>query len=181
MMTRHRGSEAQRKIRCLCVSVSLWLVVLLVLAVTIAFAAQVRPTPLPPSRPTAPPRTSPPPKRGDSAPDDRKTAPEEKKPAPSPAQTSSGDPKVDAGAALFRKNGCYECHANEAQGGPQGPRIGPNPLPYPRFAAYVRNPAGDMPPFTAKVLSDDELASIYAFLQARPTPPPVKEIPLLAP
>ena len=87
----------------------------------------------------------------------------------------------DAGAALYRKNGCYECHANEAQGGPQGPRIGPNPIPLPRFTAYVRNPSGDMPPFTAKVISDQDLASIYAFLQARPTPPPVKDIPLLAP
>lgn len=165
----------------LCVSVALWLVIVFVAAVTVAIAAQTRPAPLPPSRPTAPPRTSPPPKRGEPAPDDRKAAPEEKKPAPAETQTSSADPKVNAGAALFRKNGCYECHANEAQGGPQGPRIGPNPLPYPRFATYVRNPAGDMPPFTAKVLSDDDLANIYAFLQARPTPPPVKDMPLLAP
>ena len=65
--------------------------------------------------------------------------------------------------------------------GPQGPRLGPNPIPLPRFVAYVRNPTGDMPPFTAKVISDQDLASIYAFLQARPTPPPVKDIPLLAP
>jgi cytochrome c553 len=154
---------------------------IVVIVAATALAAQTRPTPLPPSRPTAPPRTTPPPKRGDSAPEDKKPAPEEKKPAPAAAQASSGDPKIDAGAALFRKNGCYECHANEAQGGPQGPRIGPNPTPYPRFVAYVRNPSGDMPPFTAKVVSDDDLASIYAFLQARPTPPPIKDIPLLAP
>jgi hypothetical protein len=38
-----------------------------------------------------------------------------------------------------------------------------------------------MPPFTAKVISDDDLSKIYAFLQSRPTPPPVKDIPLLAP
>ena len=68
-----------------------------------------------------------------------------------------------------------------AQGGPQGPRLGPNPIPQPRFVAYVRNPSGDMPPFTAKVISDDDLAKIYAFLQSRPAPPPVKDIPLLAP
>jgi ubiquinol-cytochrome c reductase cytochrome c subunit len=87
----------------------------------------------------------------------------------------------DAGAALYKKNGCYECHVNDAQGGPQGPRLGPNPIPLPRFVAYVRNPAGDMPPFTAKVISDDDLSKIYTFLQSRPTPPPVKDIPLLAP
>jgi cytochrome c553 len=176
------ATVAPRQVRYRYFSVALWIVGL-ALALTVAAAAQTRPTPLPPSRPSAPPRTAPPPKRGDSAPEDKKPAPEDNKPAPAPAsaQTSTGNPKVDAGAALFRKNGCYECHANEAQGGPQGPRIGPNPIPYPRYAAYVRNPAGDMPPFTAKVISDDDLAAIYAFLQARPTPPPVKDIPLLAP
>ena len=69
----------------------------------------------------------------------------------------------------------------EAQGGANGPRIGPNPIPFPRFLAYVRNPPADMPPYTAKVISDDDLASIYAFLQARPQPKPVSSILLLAP
>ena len=43
-------------------------------------------------------------------------------------------------------------------------------------AGWVANLAGRV-----RQLSDDDLASIYAFLQARPTPPPVKDIPLLAP
>lgn len=88
---------------------------------------------------------------------------------------------VAAGAMLFKKIGCYECHANEGQGGANGPRLGPNPIPFARFSAYVRNPAGDMPPYTAKVLLDEDLATIYAFLQARPRPPAVNSIPLLAP
>jgi ubiquinol-cytochrome c reductase cytochrome c subunit len=82
---------------------------------------------------------------------------------------------------LYKKIGCYECHANEGQGGAQGPRLGPNPIPFARFGTYVRNPAGDMPPYTAKVLSDQDLAAIYAFLEARPRPPAVNSIPLLAP
>ena len=95
---------------------------------------------------------------------------------------ASIDPKlVERGAALYKKNGCYECHVNDGQGGPQGPRLGPNPILQPRFIAYVRKPTGDMPPFTAKVLSDADLQAIYAFLQARPTPKPVRDIPLLAP
>ena len=98
-----------------------------------------------------------------------------------PAAASEAARHVDAGAALYKKKGCYECHVNDAQGGPQGPRIGPNPIPLPRFTTYVRNPTGDMPPFTTKVLSDEELADIYAFLQARPQPKPVNSIPLLAP
>jgi len=88
---------------------------------------------------------------------------------------------VAAGAMLYKKNGCYECHVNEGQGGAQGPRLGPNPIPFVRFSAYVRNPAGDMPPYTAKVLSNEDLAAIYAFLEARPRPPAVNSIPLLAP
>ena len=38
-----------------------------------------------------------------------------------------------------------------------------------------------MPPYTAVVLSDQDLADIYAFLEARPKPPAVNSIPLLAP
>jgi mono/diheme cytochrome c family protein len=169
----------------LCASAFLRIVTVIIVALAVTVSAQTRPTPQPPPRRSAPPpRPAPAPNRGTSEPDDRGpqgSAPQVPGP-PQPTVTQlSSDPKVNGGAALFRKNGCYECHANEAQGGPQGPRIGPNPIPYPRFAAYVRNPSGDMPPFTAKVLSDDDLASIYAFLQARPTPPPVKDIPLLTP
>ncbi|HYS24914.1 MAG TPA: cytochrome c, partial [Vicinamibacterales bacterium] len=102
-------------------------------------------------------------------------------PPPAQAKAAADAAPSDQGAALYKKNGCYECHVNDAQGGPQGPRLGPNPIPLPRFVAYVRNPTGDMPPFTAKVISDQDLQSIYAFLQSRPTPPPVKDIPLLAP
>jgi len=159
------------------------IVVLVMLASTISIAAQIRPTPQPPPRRTAPPpKTAPQPKR--ESPDDREpqgSAPQAPTPQQPAATQVSNDPKVNEGAALYKKNGCYECHVNDGQGGPQGPRLGPNPIPMPRFVAYVRNPSGDMPPFTAKVISDDDLSKIYAFLQSRPTPPPVKDIPLLAP
>ena len=158
----------------------------LVLAVALIanVAAQTRPVPQAPPRRAAPaPRTPTPPKRGTSsdpaepAPARPATAPAQAKPTAATAETRP----ADAGAALYKKSGCYECHVNSAQGGPQGPRLGPNPIPLPRFMAYVRGPAGDMPPFTKKVLSDEDLQSIYAFLQALPQPPPVNNIPLLAP
>jgi mono/diheme cytochrome c family protein len=157
---------------------------IILLLVTTAVAAQVRPTPQPPPRRTPPPpRTAPAPKRGDSEPtEDRGPKGSAPQPAASAPQTAAGDTTpAGIGAALYKKNGCYECHVNDAQGGPQGPRLGPNPIPFARFQAYVRNPTGDMPPFTAKVISDQDLQNIYAFLQSRPTPPPVKDIPLLAP
>jgi hypothetical protein len=36
-----------------------------------------------------------------------------------------------------------------------------------------------MPPFTTEVISDQELADIYAYLQFRPKATPSKDIPLL--
>jgi mono/diheme cytochrome c family protein len=89
--------------------------------------------------------------------------------------------RLDAGASLYRRTGCYECHSNEAQGGAQGPRLGPSPVTFARFSWYVRHPSGSMPPYTEEVLSDQDLADIYAFVEARPEPPPLESIPLLPP
>lgn len=89
--------------------------------------------------------------------------------------------RVDVGARLYRRTGCYECHSNEAQGGAQGPRLGPDPVTLAMFIWYVRYPTGSMPPYTTKVLSDRDLADIYAFVEARPQPPAAASIPLLAP
>jgi cytochrome c553 len=36
-----------------------------------------------------------------------------------------------------------------------------------------------MPPYTAKVASDQDLADIRAFLATMPEPPPLKSIPIL--
>lgn len=94
---------------------------------------------------------------------------------------SPGGRDLDRGARLYASTGCYQCHANEGQGGAQGPRLGPDPLTLARFIWYVRNPSGGMPPYTDVVMSDQDLADIHAFLAARPQPPAVDSIPLLAP
>jgi mono/diheme cytochrome c family protein len=101
------------------------------------------------------------------------------KPAtPAPGSAPAG--KVENGGVLYKKIGCYQCHANEAQGGLSGPRIGPGLVPYARFLQYTRKPTGDMPPYTTKVLSDQEIADIYAWVNARPKPPAVDTLPQLA-
>jgi len=102
--------------------------------------------------------------------------------APGAANAAPATPAGNAekGKALFARNACYQCHGYEGQGGTAGPRLGPNPIPFRGFVAYVRVPRGEMPPFTVKVMSDQELADVYAFLQARPRPPAVESIPLLA-
>ena len=74
------------------------------------------------------------------------------------------------GKELFVKTGCYQCHGYEAQGASTGPRLGPEPIAFARFVAYVRKPAGEMPPYTVKVLSDAQLADIHAFVSTRQKP-----------
>jgi ubiquinol-cytochrome c reductase cytochrome c subunit len=102
-------------------------------------------------------------------------------PAKPAAQAVAPAGRVENGGVLYKKVGCYQCHANEAQGGLSGPRIGPNLIPYARFSQYTRRPTGDMPPYTTKVLSDQDLADIYAWVNARPRPPAVNSLPQLAP
>ena len=87
---------------------------------------------------------------------------------------------ADNGKRLFMRNGCYECHGTMAQGG-TGPHLAPRPLAVAALTAYVRKPGQGMPPFSAKVMSDADLADVRAFLATLPEPPPVKDIPLLKP
>jgi mono/diheme cytochrome c family protein len=95
-----------------------------------------------------------------------------------PSDAPSGN--AENGKKIFNKNGCYECHGREGQGSTMtGPRIAPDPVPFEVLSGYVRKPTGEMPPYTAKVISDQELADIYAFLQSRPHPPTAKASPLL--
>jgi len=77
------------------------------------------------------------------------------------------------------RDGCYECHGTQGQGG-TGPHLAPKPIALAALTAFVRKPSGGMPPYSAKVLSDAEVADIYAYLLTIPAPPPVQNIPLLS-
>ena len=105
------------------------------------------------------------------------------------AQSSAAPAKSDApasgdakhGQQIFRSHGCYQCHGYEGQGAPgTGARIGPPPLPLASFKSYVRSPKGQMPPYGEKILSDAEVADIYAYLQTKPKAAPAKSIPILS-
>ena len=96
-----------------------------------------------------------------------------------PASPAPPAPASDEGKKMYVSYGCYQCHGYEGQGGAAGPRLAPRPLPYAGFSRYVRRPTNQMPPYTEKLVSDAELAHIYAYLVSRPTPPPVQSIPLL--
>ena len=88
------------------------------------------------------------------------------------AQSPTGD--AAKGKALYMKNGCYECHGTVGQGG-TGPRLAPRTA----SLAYVRKPAGQMPPYTPKVMPDAELSDVQAYLMSIPAPPPVKSLGIL--
>jgi ubiquinol-cytochrome c reductase cytochrome c subunit len=90
---------------------------------------------------------------------------------------SQGD--VTKGKTLFTKYGCTQCHGTQGQGTTAGARLAPKPIALAALNAYVRGPKGQMPPYTAKVVSDAELADIRAYLASIPEPPPAKSIPLL--
>src|SRR5258705_12244306 len=101
----------------------------------------------------------------------------------SAAFAAQAAPQGDAakGKANFERVGCYQCHGHLGQGGREGPRIAdPVPLAWPAFQAWVRTTSGDMPPYTPKVLSDQELTDIYAYIQSVPKAPDFKSIPLLS-
>src|SRR6266516_2045527 len=70
---------------------------------------------------------------------------------------------VDRGRQIFVRVGCYQCHGREAQGASTGPRLGPDPLPVAAFTRAVRTPRNEMPPYSTKILSDADLADVYAF------------------
>ena len=88
---------------------------------------------------------------------------------------------VQNGKKNFTSDGCYECHGFQGQGATQtgAARIGPPVLSLESFRSYVRHPMNQMPPYSSKALSDQDLTDIYAYLKSIPLPAKGKDIPLL--
>lgn len=98
------------------------------------------------------------------------------------AQAPAGN--AENGKKTYLRVGCYECHGTVGQGAqanPLAPKLAPKPLPLVALTAYIRKPAGNMPPYVSKVLSDADVADIRAYLATIPEPPPVSSFPLLKP
>ena len=94
------------------------------------------------------------------------------------AQTKPGESAN--GKRLFIRNGCYQCHGTVGQGGLAGPRLAQTKLALAAFTSYVRNPRpGNMPPYRSKVMTDQELSDVYAYIQSVPAPVPPSDIPIL--
>jgi ubiquinol-cytochrome c reductase cytochrome c subunit len=101
-------------------------------------------------------------------------------PTASFAQGAAPAEDAKQGQQIFKAIGCWECHGSVGQGGgTAGPRLAATGLPYDAFQRQLRVPRNAMPPYEAKLVSDSEVASIYAYVRALPEPKPAKDIPLL--
>jgi len=95
------------------------------------------------------------------------------------AQAAVPEGNAGNGRRLFAAYYCSACHGTEGQGGTAGARIAPRPIAFAAFQKYLRQPTGQMAPYTVKVLPDKDLADIYAFLRAVLPGPGASAIPLL--
>ncbi len=86
---------------------------------------------------------------------------------------------AEKGKTAFEKHGCWQCHGFQGQGGVTGPKIGPDPIAFEAFQAFLRSTDRNMPPYPEAILSNEDLADIYAYLQSIPKSPDYKTIPLL--
>src|SRR5215468_5604613 len=93
------------------------------------------------------------------------------------AQNANGN--IENGKRLFLRDGCWECHGYAGQGGRDGARLAATALNAQGLIRYVRRPTGAMPAFVEKVISDQELTDIWAYLKSLPAPRSAKDIPLL--
>jgi mono/diheme cytochrome c family protein len=87
------------------------------------------------------------------------------------------------GKIAFIKHGCWQCHGFEGQGSiatSNGAVLAPDPLPFETFTSFVRSSNKSMPPYRETILSNGDLADIYAFLQSIPKTQSYKNIPLLS-
>ena len=86
---------------------------------------------------------------------------------------------AENGKKVYMAVGCWGCHGMVGQGGVTGPKLAPDPMPYDTFVSFVRTTNRTMPPYREPVLSNSDLADIYAYMESIPKGPDHKGIPLL--
>jgi ubiquinol-cytochrome c reductase cytochrome c subunit len=91
---------------------------------------------------------------------------------------------AEKGKALFVQHGCWQCHGFIGQGSVAssgGKVLSRTEMPFETFSGFVRSTNRAMPPYSEKILSNEDLADIYAYLQSVPKTADYKSIPLLNP
>jgi mono/diheme cytochrome c family protein len=59
------------------------------------------------------------------------------------------------------------------------PLVAKTEMPFEAFEAQLRNPANDMPAYSEALLSHQDIADIYAYVESLPGPRPAKDISIL--
>ena len=93
-------------------------------------------------------------------------------------------PKGDAdrGKLVYMADGCFLCHGRVGQGGGYNtpvPSLAKTELPFEPFKLQLRKPADDMPAYSTAVISDEQIADIYAYVQSLPGRRDPKSIAIL--
>jgi mono/diheme cytochrome c family protein len=74
---------------------------------------------------------------------------------------------------------CFACHGRSGQGGAMNgpaPILARTAMPFDGFKAQLREPVSDMPAYSEAVMSDQQIADIYAFVETLPGPLPAKDM-----
>ena len=97
---------------------------------------------------------------------------------------AQNEPHGDAanGKRVYVTVGCFTCHGRSGQGGAltgPAPILASTELPFEGFKGQIRDPSNDMPAYSDAVLSDKDVADIYAFVKSLPGARSPKDIPIL--
>jgi mono/diheme cytochrome c family protein len=91
------------------------------------------------------------------------------------AQTTAPPGNAKHGQQVYDADGCFLCHNYQGQGTGSrkpgqnpGPNLAPAPIPYAAYIRQLRTPRLAMPPYDAKILSDQDAADIYAYFVSQP-------------
>jgi mono/diheme cytochrome c family protein len=83
------------------------------------------------------------------------------------------------GKRLYLAVGCFTCHGRSGQGGAMNgpaPILAKTAMPFEGFKGQLRSPINDMPAYSEKVMTDKQVADIYAFVESLPGPRPTKDM-----
>jgi len=94
------------------------------------------------------------------------------------------EPRGDAvnGKRIYLAVGCFTCHGRSGQGGAYtgpAPILASTALPFDGFKGQIRDPSNDMPAYSDAVLSDKDVADIFAFVKSLPGPRSPQDVAIL--
>ena len=86
---------------------------------------------------------------------------------------------AEEGKRIYLAVGCFTCHGRSGQGGAMNgpaPALAKTAMPFDGFKGQLRQPSNEMPAYAEIVMSDKQIADIYAFLQTLPGARPTKDM-----